>query len=121
MLSDWAARFLRPQFAVCDAPELDWQGLGAADTPGEDARCRIWLHLDEPTQYLIARFAAFGPPVVIAAADWVCETIDHTTVGQARQLAALQVERALALLPTQRYAALLATDALANALANLGI
>lgn len=115
----WISRFLAPHYGLSASAVDDWQASGAADTPGEDARCRIWLGYAADAQ-LIARFAVFGPPVAIAAADWICEQVDGHRLEAVYNLTATNVERALALAPAQRYAGLLATDALANALVNMG-
>ncbi|MGB7756674.1 MAG: iron-sulfur cluster assembly scaffold protein [Salinisphaera sp.] len=113
------ARFLRPGYAVDPAALDAWPASGAAETPGEDARCRVFLALDE-TGCLRAAFAAFGPPVVVACADWVCERVAGQAVEFTRIITLADVEKALALAPTQRYAGLVAIDALANAVINLG-
>ncbi|KEZ75840.1 iron-sulfur cluster assembly scaffold protein [Salinisphaera hydrothermalis] len=113
------ARFLRPTYAV-DADAVDaWPASGAADTPGEDARCRVFLAVGNDGR-LKAAFAAFGPPVVIACADWICERVTAQTVEITHTVTLADVEKALALTPTQRYAGLLAIDALSNAVINLG-
>lgn len=113
------ARFLGPACAV-DPQAVDaWAASGTAETPGEDARCRVFLALDDAGR-LRAAFAAFGPPVVVACADWVCERVAGQTVEFTRILTLADVEEALALTPTQRYAGLVAIDALANAVINLG-
>lgn len=114
-----SARFLCPAHAVGPDRANRWAVSGAADTPGEDARCRIFLALDD-TDRVRAGFAAFGPPVVVACADWLCERVTGQTVEFTRTLTLADVEKALALAPTQRYAGLVAIDALANAVINLG-
>ena len=112
-------RFLCPAHAV-DPGAIDaWPASGVADTPGEDARCRVFLALDDEGR-LQAAFAAFGPPAVIACADWLCERVTGQTVEFMRTLTLADVEKALALTPTQRYAGLVAIDALSNAVINLG-
>ncbi|MGN8198957.1 iron-sulfur cluster assembly scaffold protein [Salinisphaera sp. RV14] len=113
------ARFLRPARAVAPETAAGWPASGAAETPGEDARCRVFLARDDAAR-LRAAFAAFGPPVVVACADWVCEQVTGQTAEFARILTLADVEKALALTPTQRYAGLVAIDALANAMINLG-
>lgn len=113
------ARFLRPRYAVAPGAVDAWPASGFADTPGEDARCRIFLAVAEDGR-LRAAFAAFGPPVVIACADWICERVTAETVEIRRTITLADVEKALALTPTQRYAGLLAIDALSNAMINLG-
>lgn len=112
-------RFLRPAYAVAPGRAIDWSASAVAETPGEDACCRVFLALDDKDA-LRAAFAAFGPPVVIACADWLCEQITGQGPDKARTLTLADVEEALALTPTQRYAGLVAIDALANALVNLG-
>jgi hypothetical protein len=115
-------RFLHPRHALAEYVNISWQASGAADTPGEDAHCRLCLAVDAgggAPRLIAAGFAAFGPPVVIACADWVCEHIGERTIAAARSLSAREVERALALVPEERYAALLVIDALAGALDNL--
>jgi NifU-like protein involved in Fe-S cluster formation len=113
-------RFLHPRHALAEYVNMTWQTTGAADTPGADARCQIYLTAGGTDPRLTAAgFAAFGPPVVVACADWVCEHIGGRTIARARSLSAREVERALALVPAERYAALLVIDALAGALANL--
>lgn len=112
------ARFLHPAHAVDPAAKRAWQASGVADTPGEDARCRIFVDVDGLDR-LRAAFAAFGPPVVIACADWVCERVTGQTDEFSFTLTSANVEKALDLTPTQRYAGLLAIDALVNAVVNL--
>jgi len=113
----WMPRFLAPAHVADDYVIDQWQYVGVADTPGEDARCRLWLQLEQGLR-VQARFALFGPPVAVAAADWLCEQINDQTFNDARGITSRDVETALALSPTERYAALLVTDALINALAN---
>lgn len=120
MSEKWMRRFLSPSHAFDDCVIDKWHSEGAADTPGEDARCRIWLRRDDTTQDLQAVFALFGPPIAVAAADWLCEQVCGETIETARGLTPRDVEQALALAPAQRYAGLLVIDALASALANLG-
>lgn len=112
------ARFLRPAYSVDADGRGRWAASGAADTPGEDARCRVFLAADDAGR-LQAGFAAFGPPAVIAAADWVCEHATGQTVEFLHTPTLADVEKALALTPTQRYAGLVAIDALANAVIHL--
>lgn len=116
-------RFLRPRFALAELGPMVWQGVGEADTPAADARCRLYLGTDGnggDISIASAGFAAFGPPVVVACADWACERLANRTIGQARSLSVRDFEQALALAPQERYAALLVIDALASALDNLG-
>lgn len=112
------ARFLRPSCAAGTADNDRWQASGTAETPGEDARCRIFLNRDEAGR-LQAAFAAFGPPAVIAAGDWICECVTGQTGEFTRTITSTDVENALSLSPTQRYAGLVAVDALTNAMSNL--
>lgn len=116
----WRARFLAPGHAINYCYIEGWYCEGAADTPSADARCRIWLRRLYDTDGLQAMFALFGPPVAVAAADWVCEQICGETIETASGLTPRDVEQALALAPAQRYAGILVIDALANALVNLG-
>lgn len=122
--SPWLARFLRPRHALAECAIIQWHGCGYADTPGADAWCRIRLRRCEPTRDrgLIdgAAFAAFGPPVVIACADWACEWLTRRPIAQAGALTTTDFEQALMLQPDERYAALLVGDAVASALVNLG-
>lgn len=115
----WLGRFLAPRYAVSPVDSSRWSAAGSAETPGADARCRIFLGV-APTGALTAGFAVYGPPVAIAAADWLCEQVIGVTVEMATALDARAVEQALSLAPEERYAALLVADALANALSNLG-
>lgn len=112
------ARFLHPARAVDAVAGQAWQASGAAETPGEDARCRIFVAVDGSNRLQTA-FAAFGPPVVIACADWVCEHVAGQPVEYTCTLTLADVEKALALTPSQRYAGLVAIDALANAVVHL--
>lgn len=112
-------RFLRPTHALAIGAEQSWPASGLAETAGEDARCRIFVAVD-PAGRMQAAFLAFGPPVVIACADWICERVTGQTVEFTRTMALVEVEKALALKPTQRYAGLVAIDALADAMVNLG-
>lgn len=119
----WLARFLAPRHALVDCAIIQWHGVGEADTPGADARCRI--HLACATDAAVgpiaaAAFSVFGPPVAVACADWLCEQVAQTHIGEAGDIEPRYIEQALALAPEERYAALLATDALASALNNLG-
>ena len=123
----WRARFLAPRQAYANCDIIQWQGVGEADTPGADALCRLYLQTgaaageaNESTRIARAAFAAFGPPMVIACADWACEWLGERTIADARGLSVQDFEAALALSPSDRYAALLVIDALASALVNLG-
>lgn len=123
LVGPWMARFLAPRHALSECAIIQWQGVGDADTPGEDAQCRIHLACeqeDNERRIVAAAFAAFGPPVVVACADWLCEQLRDRTINDARSLKLRDIEQALALAPGERYAALLAIDALASALGNLG-
>lgn len=115
-------RFLAPRHALCEYAIDEWQGLGEADTPGEDARCGIYIALAPATgepRIVAAAFTAFGPPVVVACADWLCERLQDRTINGARGLDLRDAEQDLALAPDQRYAALLVIDALGAALDNV--
>jgi len=117
----WLPRFLSPRHAVVNYAIMRWQGIGDADTPGADAECRLHIACDglcEQVPIAAAAFAAFGPPVVIACADWACEWLEQRTIGDAHGLSVAHFEQALALAPSERYAALLVLDALAGALEN---
>ena len=119
----WLARFIAPRHALIDSAIEQWQSVGEADTPASDAHCRMYLACAGPgsTRHIhAAAFAAYGPPVVIACIDWLCERVQDTTVDDVRGIDLQAIEQALALSPRQRYAALLAIDALASALDNLG-
>jgi NifU-like protein involved in Fe-S cluster formation len=112
------ARFLRPAFALAADSLADWPASGVAETPGADARCRIVL-AEQAGGRLAAAFAAFGPPEVIACADWLCERVAGQTVSAAHAVTVPEVETALALPPVQRYAGAIAVDALHHALTTL--
>lgn len=112
-------RFLRPRHAAQECAIIQWHGKGEADTPAEDAVCRLYLACEDG-KIATAAFAVFGPPVVVACADWACEWLTQRTIDAARGLTVQEFERALVLAPSERYAALLALDALASALADLG-
>ncbi|WP_423823664.1 iron-sulfur cluster assembly scaffold protein [Salinisphaera sp. SPP-AMP-43] len=116
-MDEVTTRFLQPAYAVGNVD--DWPASGFGETPGADARCRIFLAIADDER-LRAAFGAFGPPPVIAAADWTCQRVTGETIENARSLSVRELERALALSPTQRYAGALAIDALANAMINLG-
>ncbi|MAS09012.1 MAG: hypothetical protein CMN26_02925 [Salinisphaera sp.] len=125
--SAWLSRFLAPRHAIAECAIIQWHGLGEADTPGEDAHCRIQLaceHGGDDGRIVAAAFAAFGPPVVVACSDWVCEQVEDRTIKDARSLNLRAIEQALVLAAGERYAALLVMDALDMALArassNLG-
>ncbi|MES1934120.1 scaffold protein [Salinisphaera shabanensis T35B1] len=116
----WQRRFLAPGHALADYAIMQWQVQGGADTPGADARCRLYLAVDGDTHEARidkAAFAMFGPPVAIASADWACEWLQGRTIEAARSLSSRDFEQALCLAPAERYAALLVLDALADALA----
>lgn len=112
------ARFLQPGHAVDPASSAKWQASGQAQTPGADASCRVFVSVAGDGR-LQAGFAAFGPPVVIACADWLCEWAEQQTPSTASAVTLKDIEQALALSATQRYAGLLVMDALANALMKL--
>jgi|AntDeeMetagen681_2_1112603.scaffolds.fasta_scaffold02260_3 NifU-like protein involved in Fe-S cluster formation len=119
--SPWLLRFLAPRHALCDHAISQWHGVGEADTPGEDARCGMYLALaqnDGEKRIVAAAFTAFGPPVVVACADWFCQRLNECTIEDARSLDLRAAEHDLALAPEQRYAALLISDALSAALDN---
>lgn len=111
----WLPRFLRPQHAAHECAIIEWQCCGEADTPAADARCRLYLATGDGA-IPAAAFAAFGPPVVIACADWACEWLIGRTIDVARSLTVREFEQALALTPNERYAGLTVLDALADAL-----
>lgn len=118
----WLPRFLAPQHAICNHDSIEWQGIGRAETPAEDAHCAFHVALvtgDGTARVAAAAFTVFGPPVAVACADWACERSCGRTVDAARALGLRDAERELALAPDQRYAALLALDALAAALNNV--
>lgn len=138
----WLKRFLQPQFALAGAaagavtdansdfgmaaepdPEpniVTATVTGRADTPATDAVCEIYLTVDA-TRIVVMRFAVYGPPVVVACADWLCEAASGRTIAAARGLSPQDLQQALALSAQQRYGALLALDALDNALSQLQI
>ena len=111
----WLGRFLRPRHAACECDIIQWKGSGEADTPAADAHCRLFVDAAEGV-IASAAFAAFGPPVVIACADWVCEWLSGRTIDAARSLTVREFEQALVLAPHERYAGLLVLDALTGAL-----
>ena len=112
-------RFLAPRYAL-NRGKVDWQAVGEADTPGEDARCRIGLVSDTRTSHITdIGFRVFGPSVTIACADWLCERLMKRTLTEARKITINDFQEPLALMPSERYAAILVLDALANALCNL--
>lgn len=117
-MDEITARFLSPTHALPAPPGPEWPWRGFAETPGEDACCRLFLRCDAAGRMQMA-FAAFGPPVVVACADWLCARVQGQTPASARRIDAGDVEEALALAPTQRYAGVLVIDAFANALVNL--
>ena len=70
------ARFLAPARAALDIDIGGWHGEHVQGTPGADAWCRVLVQRDDAHSYR-ARFLAFGPPGVIAAADWLCEQVEQ--------------------------------------------
>lgn len=113
-------RFLAPAHAVGD--RRGWQAIGAADTPAADALCEIYLTIDGAVEQgciLDAAFAVYGPPVVVACADWLCERLAGRTIGSASGLSMQAMQTALALSAQQRYGAILVIDACKDALAQL--
>ena len=109
------AHFLDPGHALGAACESEWDASAVVETPGEDARCRIVLRRDGD-RGLRAAFAAFGPPEVIACADWLCERVDGKRVGTVKHLVVKDLEQALSLGPTQRYAGAMVVDAFNQAI-----
>ncbi|HLQ85393.1 MAG TPA: iron-sulfur cluster assembly scaffold protein [Salinisphaeraceae bacterium] len=109
-------RFLQPDHAL--HARRTWQARGAADTPGADALCEIYLAIADE-QIVEAAFAAYGPPIVVACADWLCEQLGGRTIAVMRGLSEADLQAALALAAEERYAGMLVFDALQDALANL--
>lgn len=115
-------RFLAPRHAASDCAIMRWHSTGGADTPGADAECRLFIRRSnwaDANHIGQAAFAAFGPPVVIACADWACEWLENRTIGDAQSLSIEAFEQALSLAPEERYAAVLVCDALVAALGRL--
>lgn len=118
----WMSRFLGPAQSAANCDIIEWHGMGFADTPASDAQCRIMIGIDSEAgadvRITRAAFEVLGPPVAIACADWLCEWLEHRTVGEAGDLSVTAIEKALEIAPSQRYAALLVIDALVKALAD---
>ncbi|WP_158583515.1 iron-sulfur cluster assembly scaffold protein [Salinisphaera sp. Q1T1-3] len=113
------AHFLAPAHARCDVDSDQWHADAVIETPGADARGRLFLRVDDQGR-LTAAFAAYGPPVVIAVLDGLCARVSGQTVASAQSLMPNDIEQAFCLSATQRYAAVMAIDVLAKALSNLG-
>lgn len=112
-------RFLAPAHAALDIDISGWHGEHVQSTPGADAWCRMLVQRDDAHSYT-ARFLAFGPPGVIAAADWLCEQVEQHGLETTLALTAADVERALGLAADERYIGLLVIDALTATGAHLG-
>ncbi len=125
----WQARFLAPRHALAaDADCTGWL-VGRATSPVDDARLAIYLapaaHHRVPR---IARFGAYGPPILIACADWICEYLEGLREPLANvALGASGVdtplwppidwfERALAIAATDRFAVIAVQDAMTDIL-----
>lgn len=106
-------RFLRPRHVL--QGEAPGAIVGRADTPAADAVCEIHLGIDAG-RIVEARFAAYGAPLTVACADWLCEYISGRTIAATRGLSTQDMQAALALAAEERFAAMLALDALHNAL-----
>lgn len=114
----WRARFLAPRHALPADADRSRFVVGRATTPGTDARVALFL-AQEPAageSGLTACFAVYGPPVLIACADWVCEQLGADGVNTARCPSTRVIESALALAAEDRFAVVAVQDALADAL-----
>src|SRR5699024_11171833 len=109
----WIGRFLAPRFVAKKTTGWPWQGHATA--AGSDAVCSIYI---KPSQDRIEAvgFRVYGPPVCVAAADYLCELVSKTTQQQLADMNIRQIEQALTLTTTERYSAMLALDALDKAL-----
>lgn len=123
----WQARFLAPRHALAaDADCTGWL-VGRATTPAVDARLAIYLAPSANSRApRVARFGAYGPPVLVACADWVCEYLEglqeplaNVALGADGVDAPLWppidwFERALALAATDRFAVIAVQDAMTD-------
>ena len=79
-------RFNTPRFSgSLDAAQV---GVISAQvgTPAQGAVVRLQLQLGDNRQVALARFQAYGDPVTIAVADWLCEHLQGQPLATARQL-----------------------------------
>ena len=112
-------RFLTPAHAAADSDIEQWQTEGVQQTPGADAWCRLLVPRVCAHSYRI-RFLAYGPPAVIAAADWLCEQVERDGIDVMARIKPDDVAAALDLAASERHIGILVIDALATAASNLG-
>ncbi len=62
----WLRRFRIPAHAGAPVEPEQWRHVSRWSAAG-DARLDVWRHVESDN----VRFEAFGPPALIAAADWV--------------------------------------------------
>ncbi|NNC25769.1 hypothetical protein HKX42_02620 [Salinisphaera sp. USBA-960] len=125
----WRPRFLTPRYALASEANEAGFTVGRASTPAGDTRVALFVAAssDAPTGWS-ARFAVFGPPVLIACADWVCEYLSGSANarcsmafgsggGDAAACPSIMVfERELNLAAADRFAAIMVQDAVVNAM-----
>lgn len=112
-------RFLAPRHVATDIDIEQCQADAEQDTPGTQATCRLFVRR-QADGGLHVRFRVFGPPTVIAAADWLCEQVEHAAPADTQAITSSDVATALALAPAERHVGVLVVDVLASALSNLG-
>ena len=112
-------RFLTPAHAAANIDIDQWHDESVQQTPGADAWCRLLVQPVCAHSYR-ARFLAYGPPAVIAAADWLCEQVERDGIDVTARIKPGDVAAALDLAASERHIGILVIDALATAASNLG-
>jgi len=77
---------------------------------------KLELGCNEEGKILAARHLTYGCPPAIAAAEWLCEQLEGTTLAATRALSTADVTNALGLTPDQHHASQTVIDALKDAL-----
>lgn len=114
----WRARFLAPSHALPASADRSRFLVGRAATPGADARVALFLASNTAggESGSNAYFAVYGPPVLIACADWICENLGDVGINTTRCPSIRVIESALSLAAEDRFAAVAVQEALADAL-----
>ena len=112
-------RFLTPAHAAADSDIDQWHIEAGQYTSGNGVWCWLLVQPVYAHSYR-ARFLAYGPPAVIAAADWLCEQVERDGIDVTARIKPGDVAAALDLAASERHIGILVIDALATAASNLG-
>lgn len=91
-------------------------GTGWAGSEDTGGVLRIQLRADRGGLISEARFQAYGPPALIAAGSWLCDTIVGASLEAAQNIDYQVIVAALGLPPERLHCALFAHDAVTAAI-----